>query len=257
MDAGIRVRPYEARDYDDVVPLWQAGFAELAPHAWRKATSSPLPFLVFALPAAIAAARGRRYLAGALLAAGAGVYSPAGLWLTQALMWQTIRLQTPRSMSRAKLDGEWSEAGSSGKGAFWTAVDGEGRIVGCVGAKAAHALAGERVSGVADVPGEASVWRLTVAPHARRTGTGQALMATAEGWAAAAGAHHVSLVCGSPPAQAFYRRLGYGQESEGRARAVVFGSPEGEPQGWGALKLRMLRRRVGTNKTIFVKRLLQ
>lgn len=254
MDARPTIRRYEPRDYDDVVSLWQAGFAELAPHAWRKATSSAVPFLLCALPASLAAWRGRPYLAGSFLAAGAAFYSPAGLWLTQAVMWQAILLQTRQSMSREKLEGEWSE---EGKGAFWTAVEaGSGRVVGCVGVKAAHTLAKERGAGVPHVPGEASVWRLTVAPDARRTGTGQALMATAERWAAGQGCGHVSLLCGSPPSQAFYGRLGYGLEGEARARVVLFGAADVEPAGvLPALKLRFLKRRLGSNKTVYVKAL--
>jgi GNAT superfamily N-acetyltransferase len=251
MDARPTIRRYESRDYDAVVSLWQAGFAELAPHAWRKATSSAFPFLLFAVPASLAAWRGRPYLAGSLLAAGAAFYTPAGLWLTQAIMWQAILLQTRQSMSREKLEGEWSE---EGRGAFWTAEEG-GRVVGCVGVKAEHTLDKERAAGVPHVPGEASVWRLTVAPDARRTGTGQALMSTAEGWAAGHGAAHVSLLCGSPPSQAFYGRLGYGLETEARARAVLFGAAGVKPGVLAAIKLRFLKRRLESNKTVFVKTL--
>jgi GNAT superfamily N-acetyltransferase len=246
----VTVRPYDAGDHATVLHLWQQGFAELGPHQWRMITASPWAFLFFAVPGAVAAYASRPLLGAGLVAFGSLLYTPAGLWVTQRLMWRAILGESRKTMAPSHLAEEWATPGRS---AFWTALDEGGRIVGCVGIKACHTLHKERAGGVKAVPGEASIWRLSVTPEARRLGVGRALMDCAETWAAANGARNVTLVCGTPPSQAFYRRLGYDAEEEARAREVVFG-PSGSGTGIvGLAKLWTLRARL--TKTIFRKEL--
>lgn len=248
----VTVRPYEAGDYTTVLHLWQQGFAELGPHQWRMITGGPWAFLFFAVPSAAAAYASRPLLGAGLASFGALLYTPVGLWLTRRLIWRAILSESRKTMAPSHLAEEWA---MPGKSAFWTALEG-GHIVGCVGIKAYHTLHKERCSGVETVPGEASIWRLSVSPEARRLGVGKALMDCAEAWAAANGACNVTLVCGTPPSQAFYRRIGYSAEEEARARAVVFGPSGGSGSGFvGAVKGWTLRARLTKAKTIFRKEL--
>jgi hypothetical protein len=124
--------------------------------------------------------------------------------------------------------------------------------------KTVHTLHAERAPGVPPRAGEASVWRLTTVPAARGRGVGRALMAAAEAWAAAEGAHHVSLITGNAESKAFYRRIGYAPETLDRAAAVVFGSPAPTVPWWNVrrwLQARMLARRCGSRTTIFARAL--
>jgi Acetyltransferase (GNAT) family len=58
---------------------------------------------------------------------------------------------------------------------------------------------------------QATVVAMWVAPEARRSGAGRALLHAVEGWAAAAGAEStdLSVTDGNPAAQSFYRACGY------------------------------------------------
>lgn len=252
--ADVKVRPYEPRDYDIVVPMWQAGFHEMYPHAYRDVTSSPNWLLSCTAIGAALFALGARRWAALFTTFGGLVYTPVGEWLTSALLWQGVLAQTRGGMQRRHLDEEWRVAGHS---AFFVAVDRTERVVGCIGVKAFHTLHKERVQGVPPTPGEASVWRLSVAPGGRRLGVGRSLMAQAEGWARANACTHVSLLTGNPESQRFYAKLGYGVESEGRASRVLFGSGgAGEARGvWASLKLHMLRRRLHSRGSILSREL--
>jgi ribosomal protein S18 acetylase RimI-like enzyme len=285
----INVRPYEARDYDAVVPMWQRGFAEMAPYAYTNASSSSIFFMSTAAIGAAAYAMGHPYFAAIATAAGALFYTPLGLSIANTLMWQAIKMQTRQSMQPSHLLDEWNKPGMS---AFWVAVAaGEGngsgaaarkgtsaskspaagtgsgsgdRILGCIGVKKYHTLHKERLSAVPVVEGETSVWRLSVHESARGMGVGRHLMATAEAWAAAQGCTHVSLVTGNPASQLFYQRLGYAAEGKDRARLVLFGTalPSSIATGKqvrlglvGTVKAFMLDRRLEQRKSVMAKKL--
>jgi len=132
----------------------------------------------------------------------------------------------------------------------------ETALLGCVAVKMVHTLHSERLPGVPVQPGEASVWRLTTVPAARGRGVGRALMTAAEEWAAAQGAHHVSLITGNIESKAFYRRIGYQAEELPRAAAVVFGTPHPNVPCWNVrrwVQAHNLARRCGPRTTIFAR----
>lgn len=247
MAVSFTIRRIRADDEAVVVPLWMRGFHESAPASYERMTSSPAILAVFLALAGGVYALGWRAPAAVLAAAGALIYTPAGRSLHSSLMWTAISAQARSSMR--DVTGEWCEANAA---AFWVA-ELEGRIVGCVGAKALHTLHRERVAGVATAPRHASVWRLTVAPDARRHRVGAALMAEAERWARARGCTRLSLIAGNPASKRFYRALGYDAEEVAIARGVLFG-PGGAPRGLVALaKDRALLYRVGTMRTILAR----
>ncbi|GMV80852.1 MAG: hypothetical protein AMXMBFR7_20360 [Planctomycetota bacterium] len=93
-------------------------------------------------------------------------------------------------------------AGWTFLGAFRGAVREGGAAV------VAGASARELLDGTADA---ALLWDLRVAPHARRSGTGSALLARAEGWALASGARRLCAETQqiNVPACRFYARHGF------------------------------------------------
>jgi GNAT superfamily N-acetyltransferase len=161
-------------------------------------------------------------------------------------MWQGIQRQTRRDMTVDTISAVWQQPGES---QFLVCLDSSsGALLGCVAVARRHTLEKEarRGAGVPAPTGDASLWRLTVAPAARRLGAGRALMAAAEDWARAHGCRRMTLICGNRESQQFYRRVGYGAADEARARLVLFG-PSGAPArgdvlGW--LRLALLRTRV-------------
>jgi len=250
----VRIRPLEAADVEVVAPLWAAGFAEMGPLMYDSIRRSPVTALV-ALAAVAGALAARAWVTAGLLAAGAAaLYTPAlGGALLQRLLAAGIESQRRRDMTPDTIFRTWRVPGAS---EFLVAVAG-GRIVGCVAVAAHHTLHKERAAGVPARPGEASVWRLSVDPSARRLRIGRRLMDAAEAWAAAHGATAVTLVTGNVASKQFYRRIGYATESMPRARHVLFGPAGAHPVGWldRARHLRLSSRLHPSSGTVFVKHL--
>ena len=169
-------------------------------------------------------------------------------------MARLSRVETAWASGCSRLsEGEPSSGGASsvayrpGRTHFFVAQradDAAGSPIGCVAVKCEHTQHGERQAGVATVPYEASIWRLTVAPRARRLGVGRLLMAEAEAFARTHGCRDVSLITGNAESLRFDRALGYAPETEARARLVLFG-PARQPRGaLGQLRARYLRTRL-------------
>lgn len=220
------VRPYRDGDYDAVLPLWQAGFAELGLHLHRSLTSWR-SLATLAAAAGVAAALQRWTLAGAIVAGAAALLTPVGRAAVSSLIWPGVWAETRRDMTPAALRDRWATPGQS---SFWVA-ESDGVVVGCVGVRGEHTLYKERRFDAAAAPppgGEASVWRLSVAPSARRLGVGRALMAALEAWAVQHGYTSLTLVCGNPDSKKFYASLGYTRVPLEDAVAAVWGVPGGE-----------------------------
>ena len=262
---GVHLRLYRASDNAAVTLMWMRGFHEMADTAHAKMCGSPAVFTVFATLAASAwALRAPVAVPACTLAFGAMLYTPLGLALYRALLWQGIRRQAHESMRpevfadkwltlapRGAAPGAWHEKRTAFFVAFRATSGGEDAAgegaaavpIGCVAVKCEHTLNRERAAGVAPAPGEASIWRLTTAPEARRLGVGRALMAAAEAFARSGGCAHVSLITGNEDSKRFYEKIGYGLESEARAREVLFGAAP--PRGvLGFVKGRMLKARL-------------
>ena len=205
-------------------PMWQKGFHEMWPSSYRKMLQSP-GFKLFVLlnigVGGFLCAQGTP----ALLAVGACLLAfslslpipPLGGAIFSFLMWRAVLNQrflfkpSPRDV------------------AYWVAEAAEGgAIVGCVCVKEGHTLAREAERGAPEVAGEASVWRLSVDPAARKLGVGRALMLEAEAYARARGCSAMSLITGNDASRAFYVAIGYGEEQAQRAQRVLFGK-EGRP----------------------------
>jgi ribosomal protein S18 acetylase RimI-like enzyme len=246
MTADFIIRPMQASDVAVAEPLWRSGFFEMAPHSYKNLTRSCTPlFYGAALGGALFAAG--LPSAGLFFAAGAALlYTPVGSAVLRGLLWCAIRAQRLGFPPPSPDASHFMVAERRG-------ASGAGELLGCVCVRQAHTLYREAARGVSPPPGEASVWRLTVALSARRLGVGRALMGAAEAWAHERGCGAVSLITGNPDSAAFYRRLGYSGEAEARARRVLFGesgAPAG-PLGW--LRERTLANRL--RATIFVKML--
>jgi ribosomal protein S18 acetylase RimI-like enzyme len=211
------------------------------------------------------------------LALAAILHSPAFSWLLGQALRQGIKRETARDMATPELvAAKWMRPGLSD---FLVAERAEdGAVVGCVAVVAQHTFfkearrapgsavgsapaagGGSGGGGATDpapdaMPGEASIWRLSVDGSARRLGVGRLLMAEAERWAAEHGCAHVSLVTGNADSQAFYRRLGYAVEAPQRARVALFGAAA-QPTGVaGWAKAWMLRSRTDPARgTVFAK----
>ena len=269
----VYLRLYRGGDNAAVTRMWMLGFLEMADTAHARMCASPAVCSVFAAVAASAwALRAPAAVPACALAFGAALYTPLGLALYRALLWQGIRRQAHDSMRpevfadkwlsldpRGAAPGAWHEQ----RTAFFVAFreedstgegEGAGAVpIGCVAVKFEHTLNRERLAGVAPAPGEASIWRLTTAPEARRLGVGRALMAAAEGFARRSGCRHVSLITGNEDSKKFYANIGYELESEPRACEVLFArSPLGV---LGFVKARMLKARIA-GRNIWHKELL-
>ena len=253
----VSLRLYRDSDNAAVTSIWMLGFLEMADGAHAKLRGSPATFAVFAATAAAAwAVRAPAALPASLLAFGALVYTPAGLALYKALLWQGIRRQAHDTMRPETFADKWMTTAPPGaapaawdarRTAFFVAQradDPAGAPIGCVAVKCEHTQHRERLAGVEAAPGEASIWRLTTAPEARRLGVGRALMEAAEGFARRSGCAHMSLITGNEDSKRFYERIGYSVEQESRARGVLFGAG-GEPRGvLGFVKARVLKARL-------------
>jgi GNAT superfamily N-acetyltransferase len=255
--SSVVLRDYRPSDAPVVVPMWKEGFYEMMPYSYARLVSSPTTFLAFAGMGACALAAGSPITSGLLAGFGLLCYTPVGRALVGSLFWLSISLQA--RMSMRDIEKRWMRPSQT----HFYVAEADGVPVGCVAVKAMHTLHGERVKALTaqePLPGEASVWRLTVAPSARNLGVGRLLMERAESWARDTGCSHVSLITGNPESSKFYRKLGYENESESRARLVLFGplGVEGDSvRGGGlfaALKLKLLRRRLTETKSIFVKK---
>jgi ribosomal protein S18 acetylase RimI-like enzyme len=173
--------------------------------------------------------------------------TPLGLYLNIAMLRLAIKLMTRYTMTPEALPRHYLCDGCT----FLTA-ELDGKIVGCVAGRAGHTLRSNKEEKARPMLEEASVWRLGVHPGYRRLGIASKLMAALEAWAVKQGYRHLSLITGNPESQQFYRRVGYGSETEKRAVAVKW------PSGlrvWHLPVLWMLRRRLYTRKTILVKHL--
>jgi len=227
-------------------PMWRAGFHEMWPSSYRKMLDSALFWAVAAGNAAVGAylcSRGAWGGAALGLFFAALAFPPAGARIFSAVMWRAVLAQ--RFLFKPS---------PSRDVAYWVAVAREGgALVGCVCVKEGHTLGREAERGAAEAPGEASVWRLTVAPAARKLGVGRALMAQAEAHARARGAKHMSLITGNDASRAFYCAIGYRPEELGRATRVLFGPSQRPATLLGRLRAAFLPRRL--QSTILVKEL--
>lgn len=241
-------------DEDAIVRLWREGFQEMAPHAARRMRQGATTALVGGLLAALAYAAGLRRTAYVLAAGSLALYvPPLGEGFVNSYMYLVIALLARTTMHG--LNRRWGEDRDPPSAFYVATLPRSNTIVGIGAVKLAHTLYGERQRGVAAVPREASIWRLAVTPAVRRLGVARQIMAKLEGFAAARGCTHASLVTGNPESQAFYRKLGYATETEERARRVLFGT-SGQPAGlFGALKLVMLRRRLGAMGSVMARRI--
>ncbi len=229
-------------------PMWRRGFHEMWPSSYRKMLGSAgfwaLAAGNVALGAYLCLARGAWAGAPLALFFAALAFPPAGGRIFSAIMWRAVHAQSFLFKPCATRDV-----------AYWVAVarGGGGALVGCVCVREGHTLGREAERGAAEAPGEASVWRLSVAPAARRLGAGRALMAAAEAHARARGARHMSLITGNDASRAFYCAIGYRPEELGRATRVLFGPSQRPATLLGRLRAAFLPRRL--QSTILVKEL--
>ena len=218
----LTIRRYRPSDYAAVLRIWRAGFEELAPDVY--ASIAPPVAAALGAGAALAFALHRRTTGCALAASAALLLSRAGLWLLTALLRRGIDRQAAADMTpEALAEGVWSTPSS----AFWVAESASGEVIGCVGVKGGDTLHKERADrSLGPLPGEASVWRLSVDARARRLGAARALMAAAAAWAAARGVTRVSLICGNAASKRAYARMGYAPISAQVAESFIFrGAP--------------------------------
>lgn len=253
--SSILVRTLTPRDHALVVPMWQQGFLEMWPHIQARLCRS---WLIHGIVGSLVAAgllTRSKVCFGLSLAFGAFIHSAASGWILRKLLWQGVLRETARDMAEPRIYEKYLSPGHS---TFLVAENERGEILGCVAVLCLHTLHKEARAGVPPMPGEASIWRLSVQPSARRLGVGRRLMAEAEAWARANGCRHISLVTGNADSQRFYTRLGYGPETVERARRVLFG--ERSPWSYGPvawLKAAMLHSRLSPGShTVFMKPLL-
>lgn len=252
LDDDITISPLSMEHHAEVVKVWQEGFAEMGPLFYDDFSSNPTNIFL-ALGIICGAAYMKWWFTAATVASFTALLwtPPLGRGILQALLWQGIKSQTRRDMTEATILAKWRRPGTS---EFFVALH-NGRVAGCVAVTNEHTLGKEARAGVPALRGEASVWRLSVDPEYRKLGLGKRLMHTAETWARDHGCHHISLVTGNPASKKFYQRLGYGSETEPRAVAAVFGSPDAVGWGLGWLKYYMLRRRLSRVGSILMKEL--
>lgn len=251
----MRVVPLRAAHVPIVVPMWQAGFLELAKSLHENTIRSTSFLGAAAVAAAVSLFFSQRAAAAVIVASAGLIWSPVGGWLLRQALWQGILRQTRQDMVEPRIFEKWCQPGVS---AFLVAEDAAGRPVGCVAMLRRHTLYKEaRVPlGDASASSEVSVWRLVVDSSARNGGIGRTLMAAAEAWAREHGCTHVSLITGNAASKQFYRRLGYATETRERALRAIFGAPGGPAafDALGHLRQMMLRSRLG-NGSIMAKQL--
>jgi ribosomal protein S18 acetylase RimI-like enzyme len=249
-----RMRPGEDRILE---PMWRRGFHEMHATAYARMQTSPAFWVFVAANAAFgawhllaAAAPQPALLWRALVGCGACAFAaalatpPLGRRIVSFFMWRAVKNQ--RFLFKS--------AGGSAEPAYWVAEAAEGgALLGCVCVKLSHTLEREREAGAAAAPGEASVWRLTVDPAARKLGVGRALMAEAERFAQQQGCRAMSLITGNEGSRAFYAKLGYACEESARARRAVFGERGAPRTLLGRMRAAALPRRL--QSTILFKKL--
>jgi GNAT superfamily N-acetyltransferase len=252
-DEPIKVIVRPLRRDDDlrmIVSIWQQGFLELAPHIHRFLKASWVAWVFFGTCFALGVAFKSQWGIIAALAATATFYSPVGGWLLRNLLWRGILAETQRDMTESALFERYQKSGFS----QFLVAEVKGVVMGCVAIIKEHTLYKERRPTAIASETEASIWRLSVAPHARKLGVGRLLMAAAEEWARNNRCSHVTLVTGNKDSVIFYQRLGYGPETEARAVREVFGAAGAK--GLAAkFKLRTLRSRLTDRGTILMKAL--
>lgn len=253
--SSIAVRALSPRDHSVVVPLWQNGFMEMWPFIQAKMRRAWFIHGIVGCLMGSGLFFRSKVCIGLSIAFAAFIHSPASGWTLRKLLWQGVLRETKRDMAEPHIYEKFMVPGQS---TFLVAENERGEILGCVAVVAKHTLYKEARPGVPVAAGEASIWRLSVHPSARRLGVGRRLMAEGEAWARANGCHHISLVTGNGDSQRFYTRLGYGPETRERACRVLFG----EQTPWsfgivGLLKAAMLRSRLNPGShTVFMKPLL-
>lgn len=255
----VTVRAYRPEDYAAVVHAWQRGFSELTPYSYRRIFGTPIPFVILGVLGVLST------LATSSLTARLCIWSfilalcipKTGIALLSGLMEVGIFANTRKDMTREKLPAVWQREGESG---FFVA-EADGVIVGCAAVRRGHTLEpapSSASSGASYQPREASIWKVSVVPAARKLGVGRLVMAACEQWAAAQQCTHLSLICGNDASQLFYRRLGFSNETRERAYRAMFGegmTPRGLVQ---TLKAKGLPRRLeGDKATILVKAVVQ
>ncbi len=236
---------------DAIRQIWSSGFLEMAPHAYDSIASSPVPVATLAVGAGLCWA----YKRSAALAFGVGVgvlfYSALGRALVNAAFGLAVAREAKKTMFG--IASRWQSPGA----VFFVALDDAGAPLGCVGIKFGHTLSPTVKEPCCDNSGtEASIWRLSVSPHARSQGVGRTLMIAAEAWARVGGIKHISLLCGNPESVKFYKKLEYTYETEARARTAMYGigGRAAGFAGWFQCILdALLRKRV--TSTVFCKKL--
>jgi len=247
----VVVRPLR-RDDDlrMVVSIWQQGFLELAPHIHRFLKASWVGWAFFGTCFALGLGFKSKWGTISTVAAAAVFYSPIGGWLLRKLLWRGILAETRRDMTERTLFERYQKPGFS----QFLVAEAKGVVMGCVAISKEHTLYKERRPTATASETEASIWRLSVAPHARKLGVGRLLMAAAEEWARNNRCSHITLVTGNKDSFVFYQRLGYGPETEARAVREIFGAAGAKGLA-ASIKLRTLRSRLTERGTILMKAL--
>jgi len=234
----INVRLLIEGDVSACENIWRKGFHEMHKSAYRKILVSP-GLLVFAgfwaYLGYVSMRQGNRLFGFTLSFLGSMFYIPVlGPAIFSHLFWFAIR---------------WQKFGGKQAGGmkYWVAeLEGDSgkKIVGCVCVKEVHTLKKESNKRYPQPLGEASAWRLSVAPEARKLGVGRLLMTQAEAYAKERGFKYMSLITGNEESRKFYQRLGYSCEDEGRARRVLFGTGLAPTSLFGYLQEALLKGRL-------------
>ena len=234
MDGEHQVIIREYRDEDEAIAfkLWKEGFYEMRQDGFEWLSEHPVyhlvnlclsyillhfllgfsPLLSLAIPLSIG-------LLDRLTSFH--LYTSCMRLLHGFLFWHAIDLIGRKDMkSCAAVRRVWMRPSFSN---FWVA-EVDGNPVGCVACKMTHTLLDSKSATLFSDGGnakEASVWRLSVDPSARRYGLGRRLMATAERWAGEQGARRVSLITGNKSSKQFYQRIGYLVQPAEEAAEIV------------------------------------
>ena len=201
--AAVTVRGYQDKDHAAVVAIWKTGFYELGPQVIRSLTPS------------LSVALGLGIFAGALsdrplllLGSVASLFTlhafPSAVGT--ALIAPGVEASYRKDMTPDKLPLVWGRHGVS---TFFVAVGEDGEVLGCGAVRRGHTLLPPSEAPTT----EASMWRLAVAPSARRRGVGRALVLAATEWCAAHGYTRLTLITGNNESKRMYAACGFVGES--------------------------------------------
>ena len=257
MTSPLIIKDYEDKHAHHVYDLWRDGFFEMRADGFAWLCASPLYhifnlcwvfllFYLFNLGLSFS-------LVATIVTVGLdfqGIVKSVSWFMSRLhafIFWHLIGLLGRKDMrTPAALRKYWDIASFSH---FWVA-ELDGIPVACIACRLTHTLLDPAPDTPAD---EASVWRLSVSPNARRHGLGKLLMRQAEEWAASYGAKHMSLITGNIESKQFYRRIGYRIESEDRAKRIC-SSVKSSFRSW--FLIRSLQKRLHPQEgTVFVKAL--